>query len=160
MTSQQAYLYCADCGAVVLAGGDGEEDVCPRGCCPSRLAALSRARTGPPGAARGERYSARFLPITYAGVVGAWVLLSGVLQAEAAGLGIPLDGFIGTFETFVTGLGLVVGLVGLTGYVGSLMDNPFSNILAGSVGFFVKAGLLGGGGALLGLMGLVGGATL
>ena len=41
-----------------------------------------------------------------------------------------------------------------------LMDNPFSNILAGSVGFFVKAGLLGGGGALLGLMGLVGGATL
>ena len=45
--------------------------------------------------------------------------------ATAAGLGIPLDGFIGTFETFVTGLGLVVGLVGLTGYVGSLMDNPF-----------------------------------
>ena len=31
----------------------------------------------------------------------------------------PLDGFIGTFETFVTGLGLVVGLVGLTGYVGA-----------------------------------------
>jgi hypothetical protein len=54
------------------------------------------------------------------GVV-AWTLLSGVLQAEAAGLGIPLDGFIGTFETFVTGLGLVVGLVGLTGYVGSLV---------------------------------------
>ena len=92
--------------------------------------------------------------------ITAWVLLSAVVHAEAAGLGIPLDGFIGTFETFVTGLGLVVGLVGLTGYVGSLMDNSFSNILAGSVGFFVKAGLLGGGGALLGLMGLVGGATL
>ena len=59
---------------------------------------------------------------------------------HAAGLGIPLDGFIGTFETFVVGLGLAVGLVGLTGYVGSLMDNPFSNILAGSVGFFTKAG--------------------
>jgi hypothetical protein len=80
--------------------------------------------------------------------------------AQAAGLGIPLDGFIGTFETFVVGLGLAVGLVGLTGYVGSLMDNPFSNILAGSVGFFTKAGLLGGGTALLGLVGLVGGATL
>ena len=40
------------------------------------------------------------------------------------------------------------------------MDNPFSNILAGSVGFFTKAGLLGGGAALLGLLGLVGGATL
>ena len=38
----------------------------------------------------------------------------------------------------------------------SLMDNPFSNILAGSVGFFVKAGLLGGGAALLGVLGLVG----
>ena len=91
---------------------------------------------------------------------GALLLLLAAQPVMAAGLGIPLDGFIGTFETFVTGLGLVVGLVGLTGYVGSLMDNPFSNILAGSVGFFVKAGLLGGGGALLGLMGLVGGATL
>ena len=78
----------------------------------------------------------------------------------AGSLGIPLDGFIGTFETFVTGLGLLVGLIGLTGYVGSLMDNPFSNILAGSVGFFTKAGLLGGGTALLGVLGLVGGATL
>ena len=44
-------------------------------------------------------------------------------SGHAAGLGIPLDGFIGTFETFVVGLGLAVGLVGLTGYVGSLMDN-------------------------------------
>jgi hypothetical protein len=43
--------------------------------------------------------------------------------AQAAGLGIPLDGFVGQFETFVTGLGMAVGLVGLTGYVGSLMDN-------------------------------------
>ena len=88
------------------------------------------------------------------------VLISTVGHAHAAGLGIPLDGFIGSFETFVTGLGLAVGLVGLTGYVGSLMDNPFSNILAGSVGFFVKAGILGGGAALLGVLGLVGGATL
>ena len=82
------------------------------------------------------------------------------MHAEAAGLGIPLDGFIGTFETFVTGLGLVVGLVGLTGYVGTFMDNPFRNILAGSVGFFVKAGLLGGGGAFSASWGWSGGATL
>jgi hypothetical protein len=41
--------------------------------------------------------------------------------AHAAGLGIPLDGFIGQFETFIVGLGLAVGLVGLTGYVGSLV---------------------------------------
>ena len=65
-----------------------------------------------------------------------------VLYAEgsmAGGLGIPLDGFLTTFQTFVVGIGLIIGLVGLTGYVGSLMDNPFANILAGSVGFFTKA---------------------
>jgi hypothetical protein len=93
-------------------------------------------------------------------VMAVLALLLTAPAAQAAGLGIPLDGFIGTFETFVVGLGLAVGLVGLTGYVGSLMDNPFSNILAGSVGFFSKAGLLGGGVTLLGLVGLVGGATL
>jgi hypothetical protein len=78
----------------------------------------------------------------------------------AGALGIPLDGFITQFQTFVVGLGLIMGLVGLAGYVGSLFDNPFSNILAGSVGFFTKAGLLGGGTTLMGLLGLVGGATL
>jgi hypothetical protein len=78
----------------------------------------------------------------------------------AGALGIPLDSFLTTFQTFVVGLGLIMGLVGLTGYVGSLFDNPFSNILAGSIGFFTKAGLLGGGVTLMGLLGLVGGATL
>ena len=39
-------------------------------------------------------------------------------------------------------------------------DNPFSTILAGSVGFFIKGGLLGGGVVLLGLLGLTGGAVL
>src|SRR4029450_13625467 len=81
-------------------------------------------------------------------------LLAHALVAEGASLGIGPDTFIGQFETFVVGLGLGVGLVGLTGWVGSLMDNPFSNILAGSVGFFTKAGLLGGGTALLGVLGL------
>ena len=80
--------------------------------------------------------------------------------AYAGGLGIPLDSFLGQMQTFVVGTGLIVGLVGLIGYVGSLMDNPFSNILAGSVGFFIKGGLLGGGTVLMGLLGLVGGATL
>ena len=37
------------------------------------------------------------------------VLLSAGTSRMAAGLGIPLDGFIGTFETFVTGLGLAGG---------------------------------------------------
>jgi len=91
--------------------------------------------------------------------IGILVLLSA--QASFAGaLGIPLDAFLTTFQTFVVGLGLIMGLVGLVGYVGSLFDNPFSNILAGSIGFFTKAGLLGGGTVLMGLLGLVGGATL
>jgi hypothetical protein len=93
------------------------------------------------------------------GTMGSLVLLSA--QASFAGaLGIPLDGFLTTFQTFVVGLGLIMGLVGLVGYVGSLFDNPFSNILAGSIGFFTKAGLLGGGTVLMGLLGLVGGATV
>ncbi len=92
------------------------------------------------------------------GISGGLLLIARASWAGA--LGIPLDGFLTQFQTFVVGLGLIIGLVGLTGYVGSLMDNPFSNILAGSVGFFSKAGLLGGGVVLMGLMGLVGGATL
>ena len=92
------------------------------------------------------------------GISGGLLLIARVSWAGA--LGIPLDGFLTQFQTFVVGLGLIIGLVGLTGYVGSLMDNPFSNILAGSVGFFSKAGLLGGGVVLMGLLGLVGGATL
>jgi hypothetical protein len=91
--------------------------------------------------------------------IGCVVVLS-ARASFAAGLGIPLDGFLTTFQTFVVGLGLVMGLVGLTGYVGSLFDNPFSNILAGSIGFFTKAGILGGGTVLMGILGLVGGATL
>jgi len=54
--------------------------------------------------------------------IGAAVLLSARVSAAGA-LGIPLDGFLTQFQTFVVGLGLIMGLVGLTGYVGSLFDN-------------------------------------
>jgi hypothetical protein len=85
----------------------------------------------------------------------------GVRAATAGGFGIPgLDAFMTTFATGVTGLGIVIGGVGLAGYVGSLMDNPFSTILSGSINFFTKAGILGGGTAMLGTLGLVAGATL
>lgn len=91
----------------------------------------------------------------------ATVLVFGVRCAWAGGFGIPgLDAFLTTFLTGVTGLGVVVGAIGLVGYVGSLMDNPFSTILAGSIGFFTKAGILGGGTAMLTALGLVAGATL
>jgi len=96
---------------------------------------------------------------TMAVVSGGLVLLS-AQASVAAGLGIPLDGFLTTFQTWVVGLGLIMGLVGLVGYVGALFDNPFAHILSGSLGFFTKAGLLGGGTVLMGLLGLVGGALL
>jgi hypothetical protein len=89
------------------------------------------------------------------------VLLAGIRLASAAGFGIAgLDQFLNTFSTGVTGAGVVVGGVGLLGYVGSLMDNPFSTILSGSVNYFTKAGILGGGTAMLNTLGLAAGATL
>ena len=84
-----------------------------------------------------------------------------VRTAWAGAFGIPaLDAFLTAFLTGVTGLGVLVGAIGLVGYVGSLMDNPFSTILAGSISFFTKAGLLGGGTALLTTLGLTAGGTL
>jgi hypothetical protein len=83
--------------------------------------------------------------------VAMWAVVSLVISVRgacAAGLGIPLDAFLTTFQTWVVG------------YVGALFDNPFAHILSGSLGFFTKAGLLGGGTVLMGLLGLVGGATL
>lgn len=80
--------------------------------------------------------------------------------AEAASLGIPLDGFLVTLLNWAMGLGFVIGGVGLVGWIGSMFDNPFAPILAGSIGFFTKAGLLGGGMIILPMLGLVQGALL
>jgi|SRR6516164_231825 hypothetical protein len=90
----------------------------------------------------------------------ALLLLGSARAASAAGLGIPLDGFLTTFTTWVIGLGFLIGIVGLAGFVASHMDNSFSPLLSGSVGFFTRAGLLGGGTAIFTAMGLVAGATL
>ena len=88
-------------------------------------------------------------------------LTVGVKTAAAGGFGIAgLDAFLTTFAQGVTGLGITVGGVGLVGYVGSVMDNPFSTILSGSINFFTKAGILGGGTAMLGALGLAAGGTL
>ena len=93
--------------------------------------------------------------------LAGYALVFGVRTAAAGGFGIAgLDAFLTTFATGVTGMGILIGGVGLAGYVGSLMDNPFSTILAGSINFFTKAGLLGGGTAMLGTLGLTAGATL
>jgi hypothetical protein len=92
--------------------------------------------------------------------LAGYVLIGSVKAAEAGGFGIAgLDGFLTTFATGVTGMGILIGGVGLAGYIGSQMDNPFSTILAGSINFFTKAGILGGGTAMLGTLGLVAGAS-
>ena len=91
-------------------------------------------------------------------------LMGGVLlsaQAAHAGtLGIALDQFLTQFQAFVIGLGMIMGLVGLAGWIGSLFDSPYGSILSGSIRFFMLAGLLGGGTVILGAMGLVSGAVL
>jgi hypothetical protein len=92
--------------------------------------------------------------------LGLFAVITLARSAQAAGLGIPLDGFLTTFLTWVTGLGLLIGTIGLAGWIASMFDNPFSTLLSGSVGYFTKAGLLGGGTAILPLLGLVGGATV
>jgi hypothetical protein len=95
------------------------------------------------------------------GPLAVAVLSVGIRTAAAGGFGIAgLDAFLTTFATGVTGMGVLIGGVGLAGYIGSQMDNPFSTILAGSINFFTKAGILGGGTAMLGTLGLVAGATL
>jgi hypothetical protein len=55
------------------------------------------------------------------GMTGA--ILLGARTSWAGALGIPLDAFLQTFQQWVIGLGLIMGLVGLVGYVGSLFDN-------------------------------------
>lgn len=104
----------------------------------------------------------RLTTIVATGVpLAGYALVFGVRTAAAGGFGIAgLDGFLTTFSAGVTGMGIVIGGVGLAGYIGSQMDNPFSTILSGSINFFTKAGILGGGTAMLGTLGLVAGATL
>lgn len=90
----------------------------------------------------------------------ALTAIYGLRAAAAGGFGISgLDTTLAAVDEGVVGLGMTVGGVGLVGYVGSLMDNPFSTILSGSVNFVTKGGMLGGGSAFLSMMGLGDGAT-
>ena len=55
-------------------------------------------------------------------LLAVYAAIFGVRTASAGGFGIAgLDAFLTTFATGVTGLGLVIGAVGLAGYVGSLV---------------------------------------
>ena len=78
----------------------------------------------------------------------------------AGGLGIPLDGFLTSWQAWVIGLGIVLFITGLAGWAGEKFNTPYQPMLAGSMSLFTNAGLLGGGLVLAGLLGLAAGATL
>ena len=83
-----------------------------------------------------------------------------VVSGEAAGLGIPLDGFLTTWQAWVIGLGIVLFITGLAGWAGEKFNTPYQPMLAGTMSLFTTAGLLGGGLVIAGILGLTAGATL
>jgi len=92
-------------------------------------------------------------------IAGA-LMLGQVQMSHAAGLGIPLDGFLTTWQAWVIGLGIVLFITGLAGWAGEKFNTPYQPMLAGSMSLFTNAGLLGGGLVVAGLLGLTAGATL
>ena len=95
----------------------------------------------------------------------AWAILVGLVvmsaqTAQAASLGIALDDFLAQFQAFIVGLGMLLGIAGLSAWIYSALDSQYGGLLSGSISFFVKAGLLGGGLTILGAVGLVSGAVL
>jgi hypothetical protein len=80
--------------------------------------------------------------------------------AFAGGLGIPLDGFLTTFLTFVTGLGTLIFLLGLGSYVYQWISVPHSPLLGNSLTMMVLGGLFGGGPVIATQLGLLAGAVL
>jgi hypothetical protein len=91
------------------------------------------------------------------------VVLVTLLVARAAwagGLGIPLDGFLTTFVTFVTGLGTLIFLLGLGSYVYQWISVPHSPLLGNSLTMMVLGGLFGGGPVIATQLGLLAGAVL
>jgi hypothetical protein len=79
---------------------------------------------------------------------------------DAAGLGIALDGFLASFETFVIGLGTIIFLLGLGSYVYQWISVPHSPLLGNSLTMMVLGGLFGGGTAIATQLGLLTGAVL
>jgi hypothetical protein len=93
----------------------------------------------------------------------SWGLVLLVLSARfasAGGLGIPLDGFLTTFVTFVTGLGSLIFLLGLGSYVYQWISVPHSPLLGNSLTMMVLGGLFGGGPVIATQLGLLAGAVL
>jgi hypothetical protein len=91
---------------------------------------------------------------------GLVLLLLSARFASAGGLGIPLDGFLTTFVTFVTGLGTLIFLLGLGSYVYQWISVPHSPLLGNSLTMMVLGGLFGGGPIIATQLGLLAGAVL
>jgi len=91
---------------------------------------------------------------------GSVLLVVSVRLASAGGLGIPLDGFLTTFVTFVTGLGTLIFLLGLGSYVYQWISVPHSPLLGNSLTMMVLGGLFGGGPIIATQLGLLAGAVL
>jgi hypothetical protein len=80
--------------------------------------------------------------------ISSWGVVFLVLSARfavAGGLGIPLDGFLTTFLTFVTGLGALIFMLGLGSYVYQWISVPHSPLLGNSLTMMVLGGIFGGG---------------
>jgi hypothetical protein len=91
---------------------------------------------------------------------GLVLLLVSARFASAGGLGIPLDGFLTTFVTYVTGLGALIFLLGLGSYVYQWISVPHSPLLGNSLTMMVLGGLFGGGPIIATQLGLLSGAVL
>lgn len=107
-----------------------------------------------PARGRWRKWLTVGLGVTLAGLV------FGVESGMAGGIGIPLDGFLGQWQAWVIGLGVVLFITGLAGFIGEKFNTPYQPMLAGTMTMFVNAGLFGGGLVFAGLVGLVTGATL
>jgi hypothetical protein len=88
------------------------------------------------------------------------LLLAQVRFAAAAGLGIPLDGFLTTLLAFITGLGLLMFTAGAASWGYNYLTSPHTPLLSGTINLMVGGGILGGAGIIGAAIGLTSGAVL
>jgi len=88
------------------------------------------------------------------------LLLVQVRWAAASGLGIPLDGFLITLLTFITGLGLLMFTAGAASWGYNYLTSPHTPLLSGTINLMVGGGILGGVGIIGAALGLTTGAVL
>jgi hypothetical protein len=91
---------------------------------------------------------------------GVVLLLLAAQAAHAGALGIALDGFLATFLTFITGLGVLIFMLGLGSYTYQWISVPHSPLLGNSLTMMVLGGIFGGGPIIATQLGLLQGAVL